>query len=216
LKIQSVQFACSALDPARYPRTPWAEIAVSGRSNVGKSSLLNTLLGIKNFARISKEPGRTRTVNFYRINDRFFMVDLPGYGYARVSAGTRDKWKKVIYEYIETRELLQGVVQLVDSRHPPMRDDLVMIERLLDAKRSFIVAMTKADKIKRSERSGRLRDFASHFDGYSVGRYGAEVSDGGGTPAGESAPVDVPVLFFSSKSGEGRDELWGWIESRIE
>jgi GTP-binding protein len=206
---------------------------VSGRSNVGKSSLLNMLLGRKNFARISKEPGRTRTVNFYRVNDRFFMVDLPGYGYAKVSAGTRNKWKLVIFEYIEKRETLQGVVQLVDSRHPPMRDDLVIIESMLDSERPFIVAMTKADKIKRSARGAVMSEFASHFDGYEVGLYegGSGVSEGergnkverrlsgvphdGGGTGGGGASFDVPVLFVSSKTGEGRDALWSWIGARI-
>ena len=197
------------------PHTPWAEIAVSGRSNVGKSSLLNTLLGRKNFARVSKEPGKTRTINFYLINDRFYFVDLPGYGYARVSAETRRRWKRAIFEYIDGREALEGIIQLVDSRHPPSKDDLNMLQRFVDSGRPFLVVFTKADKIGRSERSRVLEIFRAYFDGIPVGLY----SPGGGRKD-SSVSMDprsggVPVIFFSAKTGEGKDELWSWVIEMI-
>ena len=153
MKIRILELAHSSLDYSEFPRTAWSEIAVSGRSNVGKSSLLNTLLGRKNFARVSKDPGKTRTVNFYLVNDRFYFVDLPGYGYARVSISERKKWKKIIFEYFEKRKNLGGIVQLIDVRHEPSRDDLVMLQHLVDSERPFIAVFTKADKISLSRRS---------------------------------------------------------------
>ena len=190
MKIRKLDIACKTLDPARFPRSPWAEVAVSGRSNVGKSSLLNTLLGRKNIARISKDPGKTRSVNFFAVNDRFYLVDLPGYGYAKVSAELRGKWLDVIEGYVRAREALAGVVQLVDARHPPSKDDEAMIGLLLGAGRPVCVALTKADKIPRSERTRALRDV-------------------------ERIAGGSPVVFFSARTGEGAKEIWKWIEERV-
>ncbi|UCF05553.1 MAG: YihA family ribosome biogenesis GTP-binding protein [bacterium] len=225
MKIHTLTHACAALQPAKFPNTPWTEIAVSGRSNVGKSSLLNCLLGRKNFARISREPGKTRTVNFYLVNDRFYMVDLPGYGYAKVSAEVRKQWRRLIYGYIDTRKALGGVVQLVDARHPPTQDDRELLQRLVDSGRPFIVALTKADKISRSERRRVFAGFSSCFEGIPVIRYGTETGarerphgqgtvgrSGAGNGSGHPA---VPVLFFSAKTREGRDGLWRWISERL-
>ena len=128
MKIKTLTLARTVLDPEQFPRAPWKEIAVSGRSNVGKSSLLNTILGRKNIARVSKEPGKTRTVNFFLVNDRFYLVDLPGYGYAKFAAEMRKRFRRLIVDYLEQRDSIGGVVQLVDSRHPPMKDDLLMID----------------------------------------------------------------------------------------
>jgi len=231
VKIQSLVHACSALDPGRFPETPWTEIAVSGRSNVGKSSLLNCLLGRKNFARISGEPGKTRTVNFYLVNDAFYMVDLPGYGYARVSSEMRGRWKRTIFGYIEGRRALGGVVQLVDSRHHPSAGDLAILQKLVDSGRPFIVALTKADKIGRSERGRVLKEFKACFEGMTVGLYRPGKSgktdaasggpdrdrhrSGNGRQQLERTQPHVPFLFFSAKTKEGRGELWHWLEERI-
>lgn len=210
MKIKSLKLACSDLDPSRFPQTSWMEIAVSGRSNVGKSSLLNTILGRRNFARISKQPGKTRTVNFYLVNDRFYLVDLPGYGYAKVSSGMRKDWLRAISGYIGDRTALGGVIQLVDSRHPPSKDDLKMLQRLVDSGRAFLVVLTKADKIRRSERQRVVEEFKRHFEGLSVDIYTHEES---GIQKNES--IDVPFIFFSSKTGEGKELIWRWVKDRI-
>jgi len=207
LKIKSLNLVATELDPSRFPSSPMSEIAVSGRSNVGKSSLLNKLLSKKNIARVSKEPGKTRTINFFLLNDRFYLVDLPGYGYAKVSKEMRTGWQKVIFEYIEKRETLAGVIQLIDARHPSMKDDLVMIERLIDAERRFLVVFTKSDKISGNERAAALREFRSCFDGFRIGplRECAEKGE----------EYDFPFLFSSAETAEGRDDIWKWILSTI-
>jgi len=201
------------LDPERFPRAPWKEIAVSGRSNVGKSSLLNTILGRKNIARISKEPGKTRTINFFLVNDRFYLVDLPGYGYAKFSAEMRKRFRRLIIDYFEQRDSIGGVVQLVDSRHPPMKDDLLMIDKLVETERPFLVVLTKADKIGRGQRQRVLKEFRER-----LGRVPLRLL-GGRTPKTEeegSGGMDhLPVLFFSAKTGEGKERLWDWISEHI-
>jgi GTP-binding protein len=215
LKIRSLRIACTTLDPARFPNSPWAEIAVAGRSNVGKSSVLNTLFERKNYARISKDPGKTRTINFYAVNDRFYLVDLPGYGFARISAETRTQWTDTIYAYLEKRGRLAGVVQLIDSRHEPSGEDVRMIERLAATKRAFIVVFTKADKISRSERPRAIRDFNRSLSGVArvlplpLDRSRAAAS------GSQTGVVEAPALFFSAKTEEGKEELWRWIAERI-
>lgn len=213
LKIRSLAVACTTLDAARFPRSPWKEVAVSGRSNVGKSSLLNTLFERKNFARISNEPGKTRTINFYAVNDRFYLVDFPGYGFARLSADTRKDWLRIIDEYIESRAALAGIVQLIDARHAPSKEDVERIERVARSKRPFIVVFTKADKISNADRFRAVREFNESVDGI-VRIAGIEKRRDG---AGEAADTDeaAPALFFSAKTGEGREDLWRWIMERI-
>lgn len=190
---------------------------MAGRSNVGKSSLLNTILGRRGAARISKQPGKTRTVNFYLVNDRFYLVDLPGYGYAQVSAEMRRTWKQAIFSYIGHRTSCRGVVQLIDARHPPSRDDLVMIQHLIDAERSFLIVFTKADKVRRSARSRVLAEFRECFtEDIPVRIYraaGAIGARGGAADAraGANGSVAVSALFFSAKTGEGKDDIWRWI-----
>jgi len=214
LKIRSLAVACTTLDPARFPNSPWKEIAVSGRSNVGKSSLLNTLFERKNFARISNEPGKTRTMNFYAVNDRFYLVDFPGYGFARLSAETRKGWLRIIDAYIEGRPALAGVVQLVDSRHAPSKEDVERIERIVASARPFIVVFTKADKISNAERFRAVREFNESVEG--IARIAAldkrAAVDGKTAREGAAAPA----LFFSATTGEGREDLWRWIMERIE
>ncbi len=212
LKIRSLAVACTTLDPARFPKSPWKEIAVSGRSNVGKSSLLNTLFARKNFARISNEPGKTRTMNFYTVNDRFYLVDFPGYGFARLSADTRKSWLKIIDAYIESRPALAGVVQLVDARHAPSKEDVERIELVARSERPFIVVFTKADKISNADRFRAVREFNESVAGIARiapldKRIGVDEEAAGGRAAA--------ALFFSAKTGEGREDLWRWIMERI-
>ena len=212
LKIRSLAVACTTLDPARFPKSPWKEIAVSGRSNVGKSSLLNTLFERKNFARISNEPGKTRTINFYAVNDRFYLVDFPGYGFARLSAETRASWLGIIEGYIERREALAGVVQLVDSRHAPSKDDVERIGLISRNGKPFIVVFTKADKISKADRFRVLRELNESVAGIArVAVLGSRGGDADADPGGDA----VPGLFFSAKTGEGKDYLWRWIVEKV-
>jgi len=212
LKIRTLTLARTVLDPGRFPQAPWKEVAVSGRSNVGKSSLLNTILGRKNLARVSKAPGKTRTVNFFLVNDRFYLVDLPGYGYAKVSSEMRARWRRLILEYFEQRDSIGGVVQLVDARHPSMKDDLVMMEALMEAGRPFLVVLTKADKVGRGQRQRVLKELALHLGGAPLELIGEKTAEGGG---GADVHGRLPVLFFSARTGEGKDELWKWISAHI-
>lgn len=215
MKIRSLNVARTTLDPARFPNSPWAEVAVAGRSNVGKSSVLNTLFERKNYARISKDPGKTRTINFYTVNDRFYLVDLPGYGFARISAETRAGWVKVIHEYIESRPTLAGVVQLIDARHEPSREDVAMIERLVASERQFIIVFTKADKIPKSQRFRTVRDFNGCLAGVARIDVSGKDHSKAGTGIEPLAGVSVPSIFFSAITGEGKEDLWRWISERI-
>lgn len=140
-----------AVKKSQYPEADIREIAFAGRSNVGKSSLLNLLTGRKSLARVSGAPGKTRTINFYRINDEFRIVDLPGYGYAKVSKSVSQDWGKMMETYLENRENLLKVVQLVDIRHAPSVQDVQMYEYLRHFGLDGIVVATKADKVSKNE-----------------------------------------------------------------
>ena len=207
MKIRSLELETTVLDHTKFPATGMTEVAVAGRSNVGKSSLLNALFNRKNLARVSREPGKTRTVNFFVINEKFYLVDLPGYGYAKVSKLQRGSWQRIITGYIRNREVLSGVVQLIDARHDPTRDDLMMFQKLIDAEVDFLIVLTKADKVKRSQRSTRAAALMSSFAGISIGPVGGTDEDG--------EPFEVPYVFSSAVTREGKDEIWKWIAERI-
>lgn len=207
MKIRSLELETTVLDHTKFPTSGMTEVAVSGRSNVGKSSLLNALFNRKNLARVSREPGKTRTVNFFVINEGFYLVDLPGYGYAKVSKLQRATWQRIIKGYIRNRETLAGIVQLIDARHGPTRDDLMMFQTLIDADREFLIVLTKADKVKRSQRSKMAALLRSHFDGISIGPVGETDEDG--------EPFEVPYIFSSAVTKEGKDGIWKWIAERI-
>ncbi len=149
--IKKAELEAVAVKAGQYPPAGMPEIAFTGRSNVGKSSLLNLLTGRKSLARISGSPGKTRTINFYRINDEFRIVDLPGYGYAKVSKSVTENWDQMMDAYLSSREGLLKVVQLVDIRHEPTKLDVQMYEYLRHYGLDGIVAATKADKISRNE-----------------------------------------------------------------
>lgn len=149
--IKKAELEAVAVKRAQYPEDNLIEIAFAGRSNVGKSSLLNLLTNRRGLARVSGSPGKTRTINFYRINDSFRIVDLPGYGYARASKSITENWGKMMEEYLEGREGLRLVVQLVDIRHEPTAQDIQMYDYLRYYNLNGIVVATKADKVSRNE-----------------------------------------------------------------
>ena len=155
--VRSSEFICAAVKPSQYPQDGVPEIAFAGRSNVGKSSLINLLLNRRKLAKVSATPGKTRTINFFSINDgEFRLVDLPGYGYARVSKAETADWGRMMESYLSKREGLKAVVQLVDSRHAPTAQDKQMYEYLRYYGLDGIVAATKADKLSGSELSRNL------------------------------------------------------------
>lgn len=149
MKITSSEIVISAVSPKQYPEDGKPEFALVGRSNVGKSSTINTMLNRRNLARVSSSPGKTRTINFYIINEEFYLVDLPGYGYAKVSKGEKASWGKMIETYLQSRENLYEVILLVDIRHTPTKDDKMMYDWIKHYGYGTIVIATKADKISR-------------------------------------------------------------------
>ena len=155
--IKKAELEAVAVKKAQYPEDTVAEVAFAGRSNVGKSSLLNLLTGRKSLARVSGNPGKTRTINFYRINDEFRIVDLPGYGYARVAKSVTENWVDMMEEYFQNRNGLRKVVQLVDIRHSPSAQDVQMYEYLRHYGLDGIVVATKADKVSRNEQAKCLK-----------------------------------------------------------
>lgn len=156
MKITSSEFLCSAAKKGQYPDESLPEIAFAGRSNVGKSSLLNLLTNRRSLAKVSSSPGKTRTINFFLINGEFRIVDLPGYGYAKVSKAESESWGRMMEDYLENRPNLLKVVQLIDSRHEPSAQDVQMYEYLRYHGLSGIVAATKCDKLSKNELSRNL------------------------------------------------------------
>lgn len=194
LVIRRVEFVGGMATPGGWrPPDRLPEIAFGGRSNVGKSSLLNALVQRKALARVSQTPGKTREINFYRVNDRFLLVDLPGYGFARVSRAARAQWRPLIEGYLRASPGLRGVVQLIDARHDPTADDDRMLEFLAALGAPTIVALTKIDKLSRRVRGGRRDALRERL----------------GLP-------DDQVIAFSAVTGEGRDELAHAIEALLE
>ena len=192
--IKNAEFVISAVGPKQYPADHLPEIALAGRSNVGKSSLINKFVNRRSLARTSSKPGKTQTLNFYRINNNaLYFVDLPGYGFAQVSQAEKDKWAKFIDAYLTKRENLCGVIQLVDLRHPPTKDDVNMYEWLMHLHRDVLVVGTKCDKISRGQWQKHIKQVRE----------------------GLKADKSQPILVFSAETGQGLEELHAWVESRI-
>ena len=169
------------------------EVAFSGRSNVGKSSLLNKLLNRKSLARVSSQPGKTATINFFRLDVARF-VDLPGYGYAKVSFAEKKRWSELVEGYFSSQRNIKLVIQLVDMRHPPTADDINMIHFLLDQRFPFIIAMTKCDKLNKTETENRLKLIDGELN-FLEGH--------------------IPIIPFSSVKGTGVEDVKRYIEMAV-
>src|SRR5690625_4302602 len=163
MKVTKAEIEISAVSKAQYPTTNLPEIALAGRSNVGKSSFINRIIGRKNLVRTSSKPGKTQTLNFYTINDLFYFVDVPGYGYAKVSKKEREKWGRMMEEYFETREQLQLVVLIVDIRHHPTNEDLQMFEYINYLQIPLLIIATKLDKIAKNKRTQHVNQIKKAF-----------------------------------------------------
>ena len=160
----NIELLISAVKEEQYPDTNLSEIALSGRSNVGKSTFINSMIGRKNMARTSQQPGKTQTLNFYNIDQQLIFVDVPGYGYAKVSKSQREKFGKMIEEYITTRDNLRLVIQLVDLRHDPTQDDILMYNYLKHFDIPTLVICTKEDKIPKGKVQKHLKNIKEKLD----------------------------------------------------
>ena len=186
MKILSAEFVLSAREPGHYPPALLPEIAFAGRSNVGKSSLINTLVKRKGLARTSNTPGRTQEINFFAVNDRFAFIDLPGYGYAKVPEKIRSHWGPMIETYLSQRETLRLVVLILDIRRDPSEEDRQLIGWLQYYRLPFLIVLTKIDKVSRGQRAERQRRITEALE----------------------LPPALSLLPFSAKTGEGKDLLW--------
>lgn len=194
MKINNVSLEAVAVAPEGYPNEIRPEIAFVGRSNVGKSSLINALMNRKSLARVSGQPGKTRTINFYNIENALYFVDLPGYGYAKAPKNEKEKWGKMIEGYLQNREQLRGIVMLLDIRHPPSALDLQMYEWLAYYGFPMVCALTKLDKLKRSQVARHVKIIRQEL--------GPEADSG-------------QIVPFSSETKQGREELLAVIEKLI-
>ncbi|MFC0212633.1 ribosome biogenesis GTP-binding protein YihA/YsxC [Paenibacillus chartarius] len=193
MKVNRSEFIISAVGPSQYPQDALPEVALAGRSNVGKSSLINKMINRRNLARTSSQPGKTQTLNYYRINDDLYFVDLPGYGYAKVSQEQRRKWGQFIEEYLTGREPLKLLLLLIDARHEPTKDDVLMYEWVRHFELPLVVVATKADKLPKSQWQKNVKIVKETL----------------------GMPKDAPFVLFSSETGMGKEELWSLIESAI-
>lgn len=189
IRLQNTKLLISAGDPRQFPAAPIPQIALSGRSNVGKSSLVNTLLGRKALARVSSAPGKTITVNFYEVDGKLLLVDLPGYGFAKRPPQEKAKWSALTDGYFTNNRNIDRValvLQLIDLKVGPTADDVMMLRYLAQTGLPFAIVATKADKLNATNRRAALEALYNHPD----------------------IPKDTPILPFSSLNGEGKDELW--------
>ncbi|MBM7606928.1 GTP-binding protein [Lysinibacillus composti] len=193
MKVQNVEMVISAVRPEQYPEDGLPEFALAGRSNVGKSSFINRMIGRKSLARISSKPGKTQTLNFYKIEEQLFFVDVPGYGYAKVSKTEREAWGKMIERYITARKELRAVVLIVDLRHPPTNDDCMMYDFLKYYNIPAIVIATKADKIPKGKWDKHKKIVRETLN----------------------MDHNDPIIVFSSEKGLGFELAWAEIEQRM-
>lgn len=189
----NIDLIISAVQEAQYPETDVPEVALSGRSNVGKSSFINSMIGRKNMARTSQQPGKTQTLNFFNIDDQLVFVDVPGYGYAKVSKIQREKFGKMIEEYLTTRQKLQLVIQLVDLRHNPTEDDVLMYNYLKHFDIPTLIICTKEDKIPKGKVQKHLNNIKNKLD--------LEEGD--------------TIVSYSSIKNNKQQQIWDLIESYL-
>ena len=190
-QITKAEYATTAVKPSQFPTNDWPEVAFVGRSNVGKSSLINALLNRKKLARTSQNPGKTRTINFFNIEDRLYFVDLPGYGYAKVSKSESAKWGEMVDGYLKGRPQLKHIFLLMDIRHEPSANDKQIHEWCKHYNLPYTIIATKSDKIKKSQVQKHLAMIRKTLE------------------------ENAPPIPFSSESWEGREALWGVIEAEI-
>ena len=196
INVNNSDIALTAGRREQFPRDPRPQIALSGRSNVGKSSLINTLLGRKSLARVSSAPGKTITINYYNVDKKLYLVDLPGYGYAKRSFDSKKSWSSVTEDYFvknPSSDALKLVIQLIDVRTGPTDDDIMMINMMIDREINFVVVATKTDKLSKTALAERIAELEKeYFNG-----------------------TGIEILPFSSVSREGKDELWKRITDAI-
>ncbi len=192
MKIISAEFIKSATKPSEYPPGNLPEVAIAGKSNVGKSSLINALVNRKNLAKTSSSPGRTQVINFFRVNDALSLVDLPGYGYAKVSLEVRETWKPMVESYLQTRNEIRLVILIVDSRRGTSPDDLALLDWLDYHRIPSLIVLTKADKLSQFERARQKK---------ALGQ--------------QPLLTGKTLSFFSAVTGEGKEDLWSWITARV-
>jgi GTP-binding protein len=190
MNVTKAEIVISAVKPEQYPDGNLPEFALAGRSNVGKSSFINKMVNRKNLARTSSKPGKTQTLNFYLINESLYFVDVPGYGFARVSKKEREAWGKMMETYFTTREQLRAVALIVDLRHPPTKDDVMMYEFLKHYDIPTIVIATKADKVPKGK-------WQKHG---KIVRETLRMADGD------------KLILFSAETGQGKEEAWEALE----
>ncbi|MGI6357836.1 MAG: ribosome biogenesis GTP-binding protein YihA/YsxC [Bacillota bacterium] len=188
---RQAQFVLSGVRPDQYPNSGLPEIALVGRSNVGKSSLINALLNRRNLARTSNTPGRTRTANFYLVDDQFYFVDLPGYGYAKISQVERRRWQRMLWDYLSQRQQLCLIVQVVDFRHPPTALDREMYAALRQLGTPKLVIANKIDKVNRSQWAAHQRQVLQGLAGLTPGR----------------------LVLLSAETKQGVGDVWNIISS---
>jgi GTP-binding protein len=183
---QNATFVGSYNDVRRIPSENLPQIAFAGRSNVGKSTLLNKLVGRKKLAKTSKTPGRTQMLNFFRIDDKYFFVDLPGYGYAKAPPQVKKQWGILVDEYLEKSANLKGLIFLLDCRRDPNKDDLMLLEWVINRQLDYVIVLTKADKLNKNGQNKKMAEIRTAFK--------------------------IEPILFSGRTGLGKHELWRWIE----
>ncbi len=188
IKNVTLETVCGITSPL--PKNERMEVAFAGKSNVGKSSMINALMNRKALARTSSQPGKTQTINFYNVNDEVYLVDLPGYGYAKVSQAEKEKWGKLIENYLHKSPVLKAVFLLIDIRHEPSANDKLMYDWIVSNGFDPVIIATKLDKIKRSQTQKQLK----------LVRTGLGVKPG------------TVIIPFSAETKQGRDEIWAYIE----
>ena len=192
MNLQKVEVLISAAAPKDFPKNRLPEIAFAGKSNVGKSSVINRLLQRKNFARVGEKPGKTIHVNYFTLDSKCYLVDLPGYGFAKVAQSEKDRWGRLMEDYFAANRIDLGVL-IVDYRHPPTNNDITMARWIMDSGCAFVVVANKMDKLQKSELEPNLKTIREDLE----------------------LPEDCPIIPFSAEKGNGRDELVKYILAAV-